>query len=98
MGEATGGAAAEPGAEVRVELLKRLAEQAMSDPDFRTVARHDLGAALARYGYQLNERELALVTRFRAALAEAGIDLDLVADLNLGDDQVAALLEPPSPS
>jgi len=82
-------------AEVRVELLKRLAEQAMSDPAFRSVARDDLGAALREYGYDLNERELALVSRFRASLADAGIDLDLVADLDLdlGDDQVAALLE-----
>lgn len=79
--------------DVRVDLLKRLAEQAMSDPAFRSVARDDLGAALAAYGYDLNERELALVTRFRASLADAGIDLDLVADLDLGDDQIAAILD-----
>ena len=73
---------APPGSdEIRVELLKRLAEQAMTDPDFRAVARHDLPAALARFGYDLNERELALVTRFRASLADAGVDLDLVANM-----------------
>ena len=70
------------GDEVRVELLRRLAEQAMSDPDFRAVARDDLEGALAAYGYDLNERELALVARFRSTLADAGVDLDLVHDPN----------------
>ncbi len=79
------------GSEVRVDLLKRLAEQAMSDPAFRQVARNDLAAALATYGYDLNERELALVSRFRATLADAGVDLDLVHDLP--EDQLARLLE-----
>lgn len=78
------------GDEIRAELLTRLAEQAMSDPAFRAVARHDLAAALTEFGYELNERELALVLRFRAALADAGVDLDLVDDLN--DEQLAALL------
>lgn len=83
--------------EVRVDLLKRLAEQAMSDPAFRSIARDDLRAALAIYGYDLNDRELALVSRFRAALADAGIDLDLVADLDLSDEQIAALLNRANP-
>lgn len=83
--------------EVRVDLLKRLAEQAMSDPAFRSIARDDLRAALATYGYDLNDRELALVSRFRAALADAGIDLDLVADLDLSDEQIAALLNRANP-
>ena len=78
------------GDEVRVELLKRLAEQAMSDRAFRTVARDDLAAALAAYGYDLNERELALVTRFRASLADAGVDLDLVDGIT--DEQLSLLL------
>jgi hypothetical protein len=64
--------------EIRMDLLRRLAEQAMSDPDFRAVARHDLDGALRQYGYDLNERELVLVHRFRAALEEAGIDLFLM--------------------
>ena len=76
--------------EIRVDLLKRLAEQAMSDRAFRAVARDDLGAALAAYGYELNERELALVTRFRASLADAGVDLDLVDTIT--DEQLARLL------
>jgi hypothetical protein len=67
--------------EIRMEVLQRLAEQAMSDPDFRAVARHDLLGALKQYGYDLNERELALVLRFRAALEEAGVDLFLAEKL-----------------
>lgn len=76
---------------IRGDLLRRLAEQAMTDPEFRAVARHDLGAALAQYGYDLNDRELALVTRFRESLAEAGVDLDLVE--RLPDEQLARLLD-----
>jgi hypothetical protein len=81
---------AEPN-EVRVDVLRRLAEQAMSDPAFRALARDDLVAALDTYGYELNERELGLVLEFRATLAEAGIDLDLVDGMT--DEQIAGLLE-----
>jgi len=70
-----------PSDEIRMDVLQRLAEQAMSDEGFRAVARHDLFAALAQYGYDLNERELYLVTRFRAALEEAGVDLFLTAEI-----------------
>ena len=80
-----------PGDEVRIELLRRLAEQAMSDPDFRAVARDDLEGALAAYGYDLNERELALVARFRRTLADAGVDLDLVQAPN--DEHLARLFD-----
>jgi hypothetical protein len=66
--------------EVRPELLRRLAEQAMNDPAFRASARVDLDGALSAYGYELNERELTLVRRFRRSLADAGVDLDLVAE------------------
>ena len=69
--------------DVRLPLLKRLAEQAMADEGFRAVAREDLDEALARYGYELNERERALVIRFRAALEEAGVDLFLKDDIDL---------------
>ena len=67
--------------EIRLDVLQRLAEQAMSDPDFRAVARHDLNAALEQYGYILNEKEQALVLQFRASLEEAGIDLFLAEKL-----------------
>lgn len=63
--------------EVRVDVLMRLAEQAMSDEAFREVARDDLEGALKQFGYTLNEKELELVLRFRDALAQAGIDLFL---------------------
>jgi hypothetical protein len=76
-------------AEVRMEVLQRLAEQAMSDPDFRAVARHDLLGALKQYGYDLNEHELDLVMRFRASLEEAGVDLFLAE--RLGPEYVEQL-------
>ena len=63
--------------DVRVDVLRRLAEQAMSDAAFRAVAREDLMVALDQFGYKLNDRELELVLRFRTALAEAGIDIFL---------------------
>ncbi len=76
---------------IRIDVLQRLAEQAMSDPAFRADASTDLPAALSRYGYDLTAQELALVLRFRKSLADAGVDLDLVASAN--DDQLAELLE-----
>ena len=74
--------------DIRLPLLKRLAEQAMSDAAFRAAAGKDLDAALAAHGYDLNEAERPLVHRFRDALAEAGVDLALVRDfaLDLDDD------------
>ena len=50
----------------------------------------DLMAALKQYDYDLNERELALVLRFRDALEEAGIDLFLTERLT---DAEKALLQ-----
>jgi len=79
-----------PRDEARTEVLMRLAEQAMNDPAFRAAARDDLDAALAAYGYDLNDRERVLVSRFRAALADAGVDLDLTAPMT--EDQIALLL------
>lgn len=72
--------------EIRLPLLKRLAEQAMSDRRFRVAARDDLDAALSAYGYDLNDAERPLVHRFRDALAEAGVDLSLAAELSLDFD------------
>ena len=63
---------------MRIDVLRRLAEQAMDDADFRADARDDLAGALRRHGYDLNDAELALVLRFRASLAQSGLDLDLV--------------------
>lgn len=64
-------------ADVRIDVLQRLAEQAMSDLDFRAVARYDLEGALQQFGYDLNESEMELVLAFRRSLADAGIDLFL---------------------
>ncbi len=69
------------GSDIRVDLLRQLAEQAMTDPDFRAIARENLAGALAQYGYDLNEEEMRLVLRFRASLEEAGIDLFLLENL-----------------
>jgi hypothetical protein len=69
--------------EIRMPLMKRLAEQAMADPDFRAEARESLEDALARHGYDLNERERALVSRFREALEDAGVDLFLKDEIDL---------------
>lgn len=71
--------------QVRMPVLLQLAEQAMSDLDFRAVARLDLEAALQQFGYDLTPRERALVLRFRAALEEAGIDLFLTEQLSMED-------------
>lgn len=72
--------------DIRIAVLKRLAEQAMSDQAFRDAARVDLDAALQQYGYDLNSSELPLVHRFRDALAEAGVDLALASELTLDLD------------
>ena len=64
--------------EVRVDLLRQLAELAMGDEVFRKAALDDLDGTLERYGYALNPEELALVHRFRTSLADAGVDLDIV--------------------
>jgi hypothetical protein len=64
-------------ADIRIDVLQRLAEQAMSDLDFRAVARHDLEGALEQFGYDLNDSEMELVLAFRRSLADAGIDLFL---------------------
>ncbi len=76
---------------VRIEVLQNLAELAMSNPGFREEANADLQAALTKYGYDLTPQELALVLRFRRSLADAGVDLDLVA--GMGDEQLAAALD-----
>jgi hypothetical protein len=76
---------------VRIDVLQRLAEQAMSDALFRDEARDDLPATLVKYGYSLTPQELALVVRFRRSLADAGVDLDLVDGMN--DELIADVLE-----
>lgn len=69
--------------ELRGPILKRLAEQAMSDAEFRHAAAADLDDALQQWGYRLSPRELELVHKFRATLAEAGIDLMLAKNVDV---------------
>lgn len=76
---------------VRIEVLQRLAEQAMSDPAFRAEANADLESTLSRYGYELRPPELALVLRFRRSLADAGVNLDLVS--SMGEAQLMEIFE-----
>ena len=76
---------------VRIEVLQRLAEQAMNDAEFRNAARDDLPGALQRYGYELTPQEMALVLRFRRSLEDAGVDLDLVD--GMGDVRLANILD-----
>ncbi len=68
---------------IRLPLLKRLAEQAMTDSSFRGVARDDLELALVQFGYDLNDRERAFVFRFRQALEDANVDLQLAKEIDL---------------
>lgn len=62
---------------IRTPILMQLAEQAMSDATFRAAAATNLERALAEAGYALNEPEMELVTQFRAALHDAGVDVFL---------------------
>jgi hypothetical protein len=82
---------AQPDGELRVDVLRQLAEQAMNDAEFRAKASADLEAALDEYGYALNPREHALVVRFRRSLADSGFDLDLVSELP--PEQLSRFLE-----
>ena len=77
--------------DVRIDVLQRLAEQAMTDLDFRAVARHDMQGALRQFGYDLNESEMELVLAFRRSLAEAGIDLFLTEKIT--PEQLAQIQE-----
>lgn len=77
--------------DVRIDVLQRLAEQAMTDLDFRAVARHDMEGALRQFGYDLNASEMMLVLAFRQSLAEAGIDLFLTEKIT--PEQLAQIQE-----
>jgi hypothetical protein len=76
---------------VRIDVLRRLAEQAMTDLEFRSVARDDLHAALTQFGYDLNPNEMSLVLKFRAVLEEAGLDLFLTGDLKAREEDLLTL-------
>jgi len=82
---------------VRIDVLRRLAEQAMTDLEFRSVARDDLNAALTQFGYDLNPNEMIIVLKFRAVLEEAGLDLFLTGNLTDHEDDLLALVGLGSP-
>ena len=77
--------------EVRIEVLRRLAEQAMTDLDFRAVARNDLNAALEQFDYHLTPSEMTLVLKFRDVLEEAGLDLFLTGKLDKRAEKLLAM-------
>ncbi len=88
---------------IRLPIMNRLVEQAMTDDAFRAIARDDLDRALQENGYDLNSRERSLVFRFRDALSEAGIDVLLAqtagTDLgrlfeHVGPDELERMLQP----
>lgn len=64
----------------------------MTDLEFRAVARDDLNAALAQFGYDLNPNEMSIVLKFRAVLEEAGLDLFLTGNLTDHEDDLLALV------
>ncbi len=50
---------------MRENVLRDLARQAATDPDFLRQARRDLGGTLARYGYNLTAEEMRMVEDLR---------------------------------
>ena len=54
---------------MRENLLRDLADQAATDPNFLRQARRDLQGTLARHGYQLTDEERSLVEGLRRQTA-----------------------------
>jgi hypothetical protein len=50
---------------MRESILRDLARQATTDPNFLRQARRDLAGTLARYGYHLSEEEMQMVENLR---------------------------------
>ena len=63
--------------EVRLEALKALTVLVIHDDQFRRAVWDDLEGTLTRYGFALNEREMAKVRDFRNAIADS-VDADVV--------------------
>jgi len=66
--------------EVRLEALKALTVLVIHDDQFRRQVWDDLEGTLSRYGFALNERELAKVRDFRNAIADS-VDEEVVGGL-----------------
>ena len=63
--------------EIRLEALKALTVLVIHDDQFRRAVWDDLEGTLTRYGFALNEREMAKVRDFRNAIADS-VDADVV--------------------
>jgi hypothetical protein len=57
--------------EIRLEALKGLTILAMHDEQFRREVWTDLEGTLTRYGFALNDQEMAQVRRFRDAVVNS---------------------------
>jgi len=66
--------------EVRLEALKALTVLVIHDDEFRREVWDDPEGTLTRYGFALNEREMAKVRGFHEALADS-VEDDVVAGL-----------------
>jgi hypothetical protein len=64
--------------EIRLEALKALTVLVIHDETFRREVWVDLEGTLTRYGFALNDREMAKVRNFRDALADS-VEDDVVA-------------------
>jgi hypothetical protein len=66
--------------EIRIEALRALTILAVHDEQFRLGLWDDVEATLERYGFALNDRELAQVRNFVYAVRDS-IDEDLFSGL-----------------
>lgn len=66
--------------EIRLEALKALTILAIHDDQFRGGIWDDLEGTLKRYGFALNDREMAKITNFRDAVVDS-IEEDVMAGL-----------------
>ena len=70
----------EPMEEIRLEALRALTILAVHDEQFRYDIWEDLEGALERYGFALNEPEMAQVNNFIYAVRES-VDVDIFSGL-----------------
>ncbi len=60
---------------MRVDVLLRLLNKTVNDPDFRAAAAEDARAASLRAGFMLTEEEMAAFADFHAKAVEASLSL-----------------------
>ncbi|MDQ3861969.1 MAG: hypothetical protein M3317_00400 [Actinomycetota bacterium] len=66
--------------EIRLEALKALTVLVIHDEQFRRSVWDDPEGTITRYGFALNEREMAKVRDFRQAIADS-VEEDVVVGL-----------------